>query len=83
MPAEGERTRIGVTAGRSVGNAVQRNRAKRLVREALRPLLPIVQSGWKVILISRNPILNTNLTEINHCLHQLFLKANLINQSYE
>jgi ribonuclease P protein component len=83
MPAEGERTRFGVIAGRSVGNAVQRNRAKRLVREALRPLLPKVSPGWKAILISRNPILKANLAEINRCLHQLFLKANLLNQSNE
>jgi ribonuclease P protein component len=83
LPAEGERTRFGVAAGRSVGNAVQRNRAKRLVREALRLLLPMIKPGWKVILISRNPILNADLPEIKNCLHQLFLKANLINQSYE
>ena len=83
LPAEGERTRFGVTAGRSVGNAVQRNRAKRLIREALRPLLPRVQPGWKIILISRNPILNANLTEINSCLYQLFFRAKLFNESNE
>jgi ribonuclease P protein component len=83
LPAEGERTRFGVSAGRSVGNAVQRNRAKRLIREALRPLLPKVQPGWKVILISRKPILNANLTDIIICLYQLFFKANLLNKSNE
>jgi ribonuclease P protein component len=83
LPAEGERTRFGVTAGRSVGNAVQRNKAKRLVREALRSLLPKVRPGWKIILISRNPILNANLTEIYICLVQLFYKAKLINESNE
>ena len=83
MPAEGETTRFGVTAGRSVGNAVQRNSAKRLVREALRPLLPLVEPGWKVILISRNPILNAKLTEINNSLYQLLLRANLIRKSNE
>ena len=31
-------TKVGVTAGRSVGNAVKRNRAKRLIRAALREL---------------------------------------------
>jgi ribonuclease P protein component len=83
LPAEGERTLIGVTAGRSVGNAVQRNRAKRMVREAIRPLLPKIQPGWKVILIARNPMLNAEITEIQICLHKLFSKAFLINESNE
>ncbi|OGN94089.1 MAG: ribonuclease P protein component, partial [Chloroflexi bacterium RBG_13_48_10] len=73
LPADGMPTRFGVTAGRSVGNAVQRNRAKRLIREGLRPLLPLVHPGWKVILISRNPIRNANLTEIIDALHLIFL----------
>jgi ribonuclease P protein component len=83
LPADGAQTRFGVTAGRSLDNAVQRNRAKRLVREALRSLLPLVQPGWMVTLIARNPILNTNLTEISTVLRQLLLKANLINTSNE
>ncbi len=32
--------RVGVAAGRTVGTAVKRNRAKRLLREAMRPLIP-------------------------------------------
>ena len=38
-PAAENSLKIGVTAGRSVGGAVQRNRAKRLLREAMRPYL--------------------------------------------
>jgi ribonuclease P protein component len=83
LPAVGEQTRFGVIAGRSVGNAVQRNRAKRLVREAVRPLLTKIHPGWKVIIISRKPILKENFTDIINCLQQLFFKAGLINESNE
>ena len=79
MPAEGERTRIGVTSGRSIGGAVQRNRAKRLVREALRPLLPEIKPGWKAVIISRPPILQAEFSEIQSSLHQLLMKADLVN----
>jgi ribonuclease P protein component len=76
-PDDGEKTRIGVTAGKAIGKAVQRNRAKRLLREAVRPLLPKLQPGWKVILIARNPILAADFSEIQECLHQLFQRANI------
>jgi len=82
-PANGERTHIGVTAGQSVGNAVQRNRAKRLIREAIRPLLSKLKPGWDVILISRKPILEAKLPEIRNSLQRLFSKANLIIDSNE
>ena len=33
LPGSGERSRIGITATRKNGNAVERNRARRMVRE--------------------------------------------------
>ena len=81
LPVSEEKTHFGVVAGRSVGNAVQRNRAKRMAREALRTLIPQIKPGWNVILISRNPILKVGLSEIQEALSQLFNKANLINNN--
>ena len=78
VPAPENQSRFGVIAGRSVGKAVQRNRAKRMLREALRSLLPTIQPGWNVILIARKPILTANLTVIQETLRQLFAKAELI-----
>jgi ribonuclease P protein component len=81
LPVPDEQTQIGIVAGISVGNAVQRNHAKRMLREALRMLTPHIQPGWKIILISRNPILNAELPEIQSILGQLFKKAYLINNN--
>jgi ribonuclease P protein component len=76
-----EQKHIGVIAGRSVGNAVQRNRAKRMLREAVRTILPRLNLGWNVVLIARNPILDAKLSEIEDCLIQLFSKANLLSEN--
>jgi len=83
MPAEGQSTRIGVTAGRSLGGAVQRNRAKRLIREAIRPYLPRLQPGWKFIIIARLPILTTRFAEIRTSLYQLLVKADIVISNHE
>ncbi len=83
LPAEGERTHFGVTAGRSVGSAVQRNRAKRLIREAIRPLLPKLYPGWKLILIARKSILEAKLGNIQTSLTGLLIRAQVLNDSNE
>jgi ribonuclease P protein component len=51
-----EALRIGVVAGRVVGNAVQRNRAKRLLRQAILPYLTLIPPGWDILLIARQPL---------------------------
>lgn len=52
-----ELCRFGVTAGRKVGGAVGRNRAKRLLREAVRPHLSRTRPGWDIVLIARAGLL--------------------------
>ena len=72
------RVRVGVTAGRSVGGAVQRNRAKRLLREAMRPLLPDLLPGWDLILIARKALLTESLPDIRQALTSLLRRAEII-----
>ena len=52
-----------------------------MLREALRTLLHQINPGWKVILISRSPILKAELIEIQDALRQLFTKANLFSNN--
>ncbi len=71
------RVRVGVTAGRTVGNAVYRNRAKRLLREAMRPLAPGLPNGWDLILIARPGLAVASLTEARTALDSLLRRAGL------
>jgi ribonuclease P protein component len=48
-----EGARLGITVTRRVGNAVRRNRLKRLVREAFRDTEAWLPSGYDVVVICR------------------------------
>jgi len=71
-------SRFAIIAGRSVGNAVVRNRTKRWIRETVRPLIPIIQPGWDILIIARRPIANANFSECQNALLKLLKQANLI-----
>ena len=73
--------RVGVAAGHTVGNAVHRNRAKRLLREAMRPLLPALPRGWELVLIARPGMLKASLEDTRLALQGLLLRAGLIPQN--
>jgi len=69
--------RVGVTAGKTTGNAVHRNRAKRLLREAMRTLLPSLASGWDLILIARIGLPSASLEDTRTALTSLLHRAGL------
>jgi ribonuclease P protein component len=62
--------RVGVAAGKRIGGAVQRNRAKRLLREGARALYPTLAPGWDILLLARKPILNVKSTQVTVQLEQ-------------
>jgi ribonuclease P protein component len=54
--AEGETLRLGITASRKIGNAVQRSRARRLIREAFRVVFSDLPSALDIVVIVRRPL---------------------------
>ncbi len=71
-------TRFGVAAGRTVGKAVQRNRAKRLLRAALQPYLDNVVPGWDVVLIARRGMAEATFWQTQAALENLLHRARLL-----
>lgn len=46
-------TRIGITASKKIGNAVTRNRARRVIRSALQRVLPQNIGPYDIVLVAR------------------------------
>ena len=77
------RVKIGVAAGRTVGTAVYRNRAKRLLREAMRTLLPNIASGLDLILIARPGLVSATLEDTRSALLNLLQRARILIPQHE
>lgn len=77
------RVRVGVAAGRTVGTAVKRNRAKRLLREAMRPFLPNVASGLDLLLIARPGLASASLEDVRQALLSLLQRARITTPVHE
>lgn len=56
--------RLGITAGKKVGGAVQRNRAKRVIRAAYREAAPLFPKGIDMVIVARAAIGDIKSTEL-------------------
>jgi len=76
-----DRSRFAVGAGRSLGGAVRRNRAKRRLRSALRALTPMVAPGWDVLLLARDTTPAARWPDLQQAVAGLFRRAGLLTES--
>lgn len=60
----GERTRLGVITARRLGNAVVRNRARRLLREAFRKHQHELAAPVDLVLVARQSIAGRRLADV-------------------
>ncbi len=74
-------TRFGVAAGKRVGSAVKRNRAKRLIRAALMPLVAEISPGWDIVILARTPLAAADVHKTGAALQQLLKRANLLTRT--
>jgi ribonuclease P protein component len=70
--------RLGITVGKKIGGAVQRNRAKRLLTAAFAEVSGRLSLGYDIVLVARTRLLKTKSTEIAASLTKFFTEAGII-----
>jgi ribonuclease P protein component len=82
LKSDEDTVRVGVSAGLRVGNAVKRNRAKRLLRAAMNELLPNTTAGSDLLLIARSPLPEADLQQTRLALSSLLERAGLLSPTH-
>lgn len=83
LPNDLDHNRFGFSASHWVGNAVVRNRVKRLMREAVRPRQEDIEEGWDLVFIARNPIREASFKQVDQAVRQLLRRAGLLKMTYK
>lgn len=58
------KVRLGLTTSKKIGNAVARNRARRVLRAAFREVLPQISGGYDIVLVARTKTTFTKSTAL-------------------
>jgi ribonuclease P protein component len=75
LPRRDSTQRFGFSVGRKLGGAVQRNRVKRVLREAVRHLLPDLATGKDYVVIARRGMKDASFEQGMASLDRLFRRA--------
>lgn len=67
--------RLGITASKKIGNAVRRNRARRVLREAYRRIETQLPAGWDIVVVARSKTADAKSTELEPVLLDLVARA--------
>lgn len=70
-------SKIGIAVGKKLGNAVVRNKIKRLMREIYRHNSFKIKDGFNLIWIARRPLVNSDINTFNKSFKKIFNKAKI------
>ena len=75
--------RCGFITAKKVGKAVRRNRARRLIREAVRLRLPLIKPGWDLVWIARPTIVEADYAAVSKTVDDLLARSRVLGEQSE
>ncbi len=69
---------FGITVSKGRGNAVKRNRTKRVIREAYRCFHPFIKEGNVIVIVARQPCVEAPVSVVTSELEYLLEKAKIL-----
>jgi ribonuclease P protein component len=70
--------RLGISASKKIGNAVVRNRMRRVVKEIVRLLVDRMQEKIDIVIIVRKPAVTMNTQQLEKSIHHVLKRAGLL-----
>ena len=76
--SKNKNVKIGIAVTKKVGKAVVRNRARRLIREAVTPFAQNLNPNFNLVIIAKQSINNKKMNVVKQDLEIVLKKANLL-----
>lgn len=71
---------MGITTSKKIGNAVERNRCRRIIRVAFYELSPMLKGNYDFVFVARTRTKKLKSTDIKRIMLHQFKKAGVIEQ---
>lgn len=74
-PSKNKFVKVGISVSKKVGGAVKRNRARRVIREAITPFLETINQNFNLIIVARENILEFSFADLKKDIEYMLTKA--------
>ena len=78
LPNELSFSRCGFTVSRRLGKAVERNRARRRMQEAVRLAWHLIEPGWDIVWVARPPLGSAEFPDIQDACIRLLRRSRVL-----
>jgi ribonuclease P protein component len=78
LPNDLSFSRCGFTVSRRLGKAVERNRARRRMQEAVRLAWDLIAPGWDIVWVARSPLSAAEFPAIQDACIRLLRRAHVL-----
>lgn len=73
-------SRTGITTSKKIGNAVKRNRSRRVIRTAYFELVPMIEGNWDFVFVARSRTGEVKMQKVLEDMKKAFLQLGVINE---